>query len=77
MTEQTSSQTGQGQLPGKLKDLLRSRKFWAAVVSIALIILKAFRPDIVLDEAQITLIVVTLASFILGVAIEDNGKAVR
>jgi hypothetical protein len=29
----------------KLKQLLASRKFWAAVFGLALIIIKAFKPD--------------------------------
>ncbi len=55
----------------KLKLLLGSRKFWAAVIGLILVIVKAYRPDFPLSEEQLTGIVGVLAAYILGVAIED------
>ncbi len=56
----------------KLKDLVKSRKFWAAVVGLGLIIVKAFRPDFPLAEDQLTQIVWVLVAFILGTGLEDS-----
>jgi hypothetical protein len=58
----------------KCLQLLKSRKFWAALISLGLILLKAWRPEIQINEDQLTLIVVTLVSFILGVALEDQKR---
>ena len=60
----------------KIKFLLSSRKFWAAVVGLALIITKAFKPDFPLEEEQLTLIIGTLAAYIIGVAVEDAGNGI-
>lgn len=57
----------------KLKQLLASRKFWAAVVGLGMIVLKAYRPEFPLDEDQITSLVVVLVGYMLGVAVEDAG----
>lgn len=61
----------------KLKALLRSRKFWAAVAGLAMVAVKAFRPDFPLSEEQVTSIVTLLAAFILGVGLEDIGMGGR
>ena len=58
----------------KLKNLLASRKFWAALIGLALLVLKAFKPDIPVTEEQATSIVYILVAYILGTAIEDNGR---
>lgn len=59
----------------KLKQLLASRKFWAALVGLALVIVKAYRPDFPLAEEQVTHLVYVLAAYILGVALEDGLSA--
>ena len=56
----------------KLKLLLGSRKFWAAVVGLLLMIIKLFAPDFPLSEEQVLPIVLILASYILGTALEDG-----
>lgn len=56
----------------KLKLILRSRKFWAALVGLAVVVVKAFRPDFPLDEARVTEIVYLVAAYILGTALEDG-----
>jgi hypothetical protein len=56
----------------KLKLLLGSRKFWAAIVGLALMLVKAWKPEFPLEEEQVTGIVVLLVSFILGTAVEDG-----
>ncbi len=56
----------------KLKILLTSRKFWAALIGLALVIVKAYRPDFPLDEQQVVNLITVLAAYILGVALEDG-----
>ncbi len=56
----------------KLKLLLGSRKFWAAVVGLALVIVKAFFPDFPLAEEELTKVVYVLIAYILGTGIEDG-----
>ena len=56
----------------KLKLLLGSRKFWAALIGLALVIVKAFRPDFPLAEDQLTDVVYVLVAYILGTGIEDG-----
>ncbi len=58
----------------KLKFLVRSRKFWAAVVGLVVVILKAFRPDIQINEAQLADFVILIVAYILGTALEDSAK---
>jgi len=54
----------------KLKNLLASRKFWAALVGLALVIVKAYQPNFPLTEDQLTSTVYLLAAFILGTGLE-------
>lgn len=56
----------------KFKQLLGSRKFWAALIGLGLVVLKAFRPDFPLGEEQLTNLVYVLVAYILGVALEDG-----
>lgn len=56
----------------KLKQLLASRKFWAAFFGLALVILKAWRPDFPLAEEQLTGVVWVLVAYIMGTALEDG-----
>jgi hypothetical protein len=63
------------QAGGKLAALLASRKFWAAAVGLALVVAKAFYPDLPLDGEQVTGLVYVVVAYILGVAIEDGGRA--
>jgi hypothetical protein len=56
----------------KLKQLLASRKFWAALVGLTLVVIKAFDPEFPLAEDQLVGIVSVLAAYILGTALEDG-----
>ena len=56
----------------KLKFILKSRKFWAAIVGLVVVVIKTFRPDFPLNESQISDLVYVLAAYILGVALEDG-----
>ena len=61
------------QAKSKLALLFASRKFWAALIGLVLIIVKAYRPDFPLTADQLTGIVVVLVGYILGTAVEDHG----
>ncbi len=58
-------------------ELLASRKFWAALVGLAVIILKAFRPDFPISEEEITNLVAVLAAYILGTAISNAAGGLK
>lgn len=56
----------------KLKMLLASRKFWAALVGLALVVIRGLWRDLPLDDDQVTQVVYVIAAYILGVALEDG-----
>lgn len=56
----------------KFKQLLGSRKFWAALIGLVLVIVKAWRPDFPLDEEQLVSVVYVLVAYILGTGLEDG-----
>ena len=59
-------------MENKWKALFRSRKFYAAVVGLVMVLLNAFVPDFPFDGEQLLYFVVTVASYILGTALEDG-----
>ncbi len=59
----------------KLKLLLGSRKFWAALVGMVFMIIKAWKPDFPLDADQLAGIIAILVTYILGTALEDGLRA--
>ena len=56
----------------KLKALLGSRKFWAALVGTGLIVVKTFKPDFPLTDEQLTNVIYVLVAYILGTGIESG-----
>jgi hypothetical protein len=56
----------------KLAQLLKSRKFWAAIVALLLAI---FGSRAGIDQEALTMAVSTLIAFIVGTALEDGLKA--
>jgi len=56
----------------KLKLLLASRKFWATLIGLLLLTLKAWKPDFPLAEEELTNIVYVLVAYIMGTGIEDG-----
>ena len=59
----------------KLLALIKSRRFWAAIVGVLIVFLGEFVPNFPLDQAQITDVVYVLVAFILGTALEDGLRA--
>ena len=53
-------------------NLLKSRKFWAAVVGIAYSVIYLIWPDFPIPEESVIGVVATVVSYILGVALEDG-----
>lgn len=56
----------------KFRQLLGSRKFWAALIGLALVIIKVWQPNFPLVEEQLTAVVYVLVAYILGTGIEDG-----
>lgn len=61
-----------GDVKSKLLGLLRSRKFWAAIVGFAVTLLQSFNPDFPLSSDQLLIVILPIVSYILGTAIEDR-----
>ncbi len=55
--------------------LFSSRKFWAALVGLIFMVIKAWYPDFPLDADQLAVIVALLVTYILGTALEDGLRA--
>lgn len=53
-------------------NLLKSRKFWAAVVGIVYSMIYLVWPDFPIPEESVIGVVGTIVSYILGVALEDG-----
>lgn len=60
-------------MQNKLKNLVKSRKFWAAVAGLLVVTLRAFVPDFPIEDEQLSYLIVILASYIIGTGIEDAG----
>ena len=56
----------------KLKALVKSRKFWAAVVGLGVVVVKGFDPEFPLEEEQISNLLYVLIAYIVGTAVEDG-----
>jgi uncharacterized membrane protein YdjX (TVP38/TMEM64 family) len=56
----------------KLKEILKSRKFWAAAVGLVMVVVKAYQPDFPLSEEQVAAAVTLLAAYILGTGLESR-----
>ena len=52
--------------------LLKSRKFWAAVVGVVYSMIYLVWPDFPIPEESVAGVVGTVVSYILGVALEDG-----
>jgi hypothetical protein len=61
----------------KFKALLKSRKFWASLVGLCLIVAKAADPNFPIPEADLVNMVYLIVAYILGTSLEDFGKNAR
>ncbi len=55
-----------------LRNLLRSRKFWATLAGLGLVILRSALPDFPLADDQITAIILTLSAYTFGTGLQDG-----
>ena len=56
----------------KLKELLASRKFWAAAIGLVILVVKSFNPAFPLADEQVTDVVYLLVAFIIGTGLEGG-----
>ena len=57
----------------KVARLLQSRKFWAALIGLALVVAPALTgQELQVDGEQLAAIIAVIVSYILGTAIEDG-----
>jgi len=59
----------------KIKLLLASRKFWAALIGLVLMLVKTWQPDFPLEADSLAGMLAVLAAYILGTALEDGLSA--
>lgn len=55
-----------------MKDLLVSRRFWALVIALAVILVAAFIPSFEMDTEEAVGLVVVMASYIIGVTVDPG-----
>ena len=53
-------------------NIFKSRKFWAAVIGLAFVILAEFVPNFPFTAEQVTNFVYVVIAYITGVALEDG-----
>ena len=59
----------------KWKQLLSSRKFWAALIGLVFLVVKAFYPDFPLQGEEVIGLLTVLSVYIFGTALEDGLSA--
>jgi hypothetical protein len=61
-------------LPGGLliQNLIRSRKFWAGMAGLIVVLLRAAVPNFPLDDEQLTAVIITLSAYIFGNGAQDG-----
>jgi hypothetical protein len=52
--------------------LLKSRKFWTAVVGVLVIVIHNLDPNFPLSDAEVTNIVYVLVAYLIGTGLEDS-----
>lgn len=56
----------------KFHALLKSRKFWASIVGLVLIVVRSFDPNFPIADADLTKIVFVIVAYVLGTGLEDS-----
>lgn len=61
-------------LPGGLliQNLIHSRKFWAGLTGLVVVLLRAAVPNFPLDDEQLTAVIITLSAYIFGTGAQDG-----
>ncbi len=62
---------GRIRLAENLGSVLKSRKFWAALVGLAFVVAQGIDPAFPLDQAETTNLVYLVMAYILGIGIKD------
>jgi uncharacterized membrane protein len=55
----------------KVLALFKSRKFWASIAGLLLIVVQEFMPNFPLDADQVTNVIYVVVAFIIGTGLED------
>jgi hypothetical protein len=55
-----------------LTGLVKSRKFWATLAGLLVVLVRCFRPDFPLGDDQIVAIVLTLSAYTFGTGLQDS-----
>jgi uncharacterized membrane protein YdjX (TVP38/TMEM64 family) len=58
----------------KFLALFKSRKFWAAIVAVLVVVLRAVLPDFPLTDEQVGFVILTLVGYIIGVALDTGPR---
>lgn len=53
------------------KGLFTSRKFWAAIAGLLIVVLRHFEPNFPVSDAEITNVVYLLIAYIVGTGLSD------
>jgi uncharacterized membrane protein YdjX (TVP38/TMEM64 family) len=56
----------------KFSTLLKSRKFWALIIGLIVVVIKTFNPNIPLTADGLMSIVALIATYIFGTGLEDG-----
>ena len=56
----------------KLQLLVRSRKFWASVIGLGLVVLRGIIPNFPIADADLTRIIYVIVAYVLGTGLEDS-----
>lgn len=59
-------------MQGKFYTLIHSRKFWAAVIGVLVVVLRQLFPDLTLSDTEIASLVSVIAAFIIGTGLEGR-----
>jgi hypothetical protein len=59
-------------MQSKLNLLVRSRKFWASLIGLGLVVLRSFVPAFPIADADLTKIVFVIVAYVLGTGLEDS-----
>lgn len=57
-----------------LPPFLKSRKFWALIAGALVIVVRQYVPNLPIDDAKLTDLVLLFVAYILGTGLEDMGS---